>query len=97
MAGTQFTALCKTKPLGEHEGPDEKIISDGDNGGMLLVCFYLSALLIWDKVCTHTSFSHHQNDIQTVSLPSHHLVILEPSFLDRSTVAVFHCQRTLAS
>jgi len=35
MAGAQFVALCKTRPLGEHEEPNEKSGSDADNGGTL--------------------------------------------------------------
>ena len=39
MAGSQFMGLCRTKPLGEHEEPDEKNGSDADNGGTLPVSF----------------------------------------------------------
>jgi len=98
MAGTQFTALCKGKPFGEHEESDEKIGSDGDNGGTLPIHFCLSHLLTYcTKAYTHTSSFHHQNDILTASLLSHHLEILEPSFPERSIAAVFLCLRISAS
>ena len=99
MAGSQFTGLCKTKPLGEHEGPDEKNGSDADNGGSLAVSFLFHTYAnAWTKKpFTRTSSSHHQSDIPTASLLLHHREILVPSFPDRSTVAVFRCRRTLAS
>lgn len=71
MAGSQFTALCRMKPLGEHEESAEKIGSDADTG-TLPVRFYLSSLLTLDKACIHTSSSHHQSDILTILLLSHH-------------------------
>jgi len=44
MAGSQFTALCKAKPLREHEESDDKIGSDADNGTFAsLFLFFISA------------------------------------------------------
>ena len=71
MAGAQFVALCKTRPLGEHEEPNEKSGSDADNGGTLpirLSFFFFSVPLTLGQ---RRAFVQIPSTIKAIPGPSH--------------------------